>query len=143
MENSPFLERLLEKDFEVLYLIDPVDEYLMQSLPEYEDKKFQNASKDNLKLGKEGKDKKKEKAIKVWPQSFPGDRTPSCFVMRALAVRPAPILTQSTGRVVTHTLLLSVMFVHAYCCCNAKQTQFAKHTQFSQTTHIRACQPHA
>lgn len=66
MEASPFLERLLEKDFEVIYLTDAVDEYLMQSLPEYDDKKFQNASKDNLKLGKDqDKDKKREKAIKV------------------------------------------------------------------------------
>lgn len=40
-EASPFVERLLRKGYEVLYLVEPVDEYAMQSLPEFEGKKFQ------------------------------------------------------------------------------------------------------
>lgn len=41
VENSPFVERLLRKGYEVLYLINPVDEYALQNLPEFEGKKFQ------------------------------------------------------------------------------------------------------
>ncbi len=41
VERSPFVERLLRKGYEVLYLVDPVDEYTLQSLPEFESKKFQ------------------------------------------------------------------------------------------------------
>jgi HSP90 family molecular chaperone len=42
-------------------LTDPIDEYLTQNLTEYEDKKFQNASKDDLKIGsKDEKAKLKE-----------------------------------------------------------------------------------
>ena len=40
-EASPFVERLLRKGYEVLFLVDPVDEYCLQSLPEFEGKKFQ------------------------------------------------------------------------------------------------------
>ena len=40
-EASPFVERLLRKGYEVLYLVDPVDEYCVQNLPEFEGKKFQ------------------------------------------------------------------------------------------------------
>jgi heat shock protein beta len=58
-EKSPFVEGLLRKGFEVLYLTDPVDEYCMQSLPEFEGKKFQNAAKEGLKFGDSEKAKKR------------------------------------------------------------------------------------
>ena len=50
MEASPFVERLLKRGYEVLYLIEAVDEYCIQSLPEFEGKKFQNVAKEGLKL---------------------------------------------------------------------------------------------
>lgn len=57
-ETSPFVERLLKKDYEVLYLTEPVDEYAVSALPEFEGKKFQNVAKDGLKLdeGEKGKE---------------------------------------------------------------------------------------
>ncbi len=58
LENSPFSEQLLEKGYEIIYFTDPVDEYVMQNLMEYDDYKFQSASKEDLKLG--DKDAKKE-----------------------------------------------------------------------------------
>ncbi|CAF1020390.1 unnamed protein product [Adineta steineri] len=60
-EKSPFVERILKKGYEVLYLIDPVDQYCMQSLPEYEGKKFQNVAKDGLELDKSNVRKEEEK----------------------------------------------------------------------------------
>lgn len=39
--ESPFVERLLKKGYEVLYLIEAVDEYAISALPEFEGKKFQ------------------------------------------------------------------------------------------------------
>ncbi|KRY75708.1 Endoplasmin [Trichinella pseudospiralis] len=50
VESSPFVERLLKKGIEVLYLVDPVDEYCMNSLPEFDNKKFQNVAKEGLSL---------------------------------------------------------------------------------------------
>ena len=58
LENSPFSEQLLEKGYEIIYFTDPVDEYVMQNLMEYDDYKFQSASKEDLKLN--DKDTKKE-----------------------------------------------------------------------------------
>jgi len=55
----------LEKGYEIIYFTDPVDEYVMQNLMEYDDFKFQSASKEDLKLV--DKDAKKEnKRLKVW-----------------------------------------------------------------------------
>merc|ERR1719409_1595686 len=51
LEKSPFLEKLLQKDLEVIYFTDPIDEYTMQNLTEFDDFKFSNASKDDLKFG--------------------------------------------------------------------------------------------
>jgi molecular chaperone HtpG len=51
VENSPHLEAFKEKGYEVLYLTEPVDELLAQSLWDYEGKKLKSASKGTLKLG--------------------------------------------------------------------------------------------
>ena len=52
----------------MIYFTDAVDEYVMQHMPEYDEKKFQNASKDNLKLGgKDDKEKKADKALRARP----------------------------------------------------------------------------
>lgn len=45
VEQSPFVERLLAKGYEVLYLTEPVDEYCIQAMPEFDGKKFQNVAK--------------------------------------------------------------------------------------------------
>ena len=60
-KKSPFLEAILKKGYEVLYLTDPVDQYCMQSLPEFEGKKFQNVAKDGLELNKMDPDKQEHK----------------------------------------------------------------------------------
>lgn len=52
VESSPFVESLLTKGYEVLYLTEPVDEYTIQSMPEFDGKKFQNVAKEGLKLDK-------------------------------------------------------------------------------------------
>jgi len=60
--NSPFVERLLKKGYEVLYLTEPVDEYCVQALPEYEGKKFQNIAKEGLNLDTSDKSKARKEA---------------------------------------------------------------------------------
>jgi molecular chaperone HtpG len=56
--NSPHLEKLKEKDFEVLLMTDPVDEWVMQSLTEYDGKPLKSAEKGDLDLDKVDDDKK-------------------------------------------------------------------------------------
>ncbi len=48
--NSPHLERLKEKDYEVLLMTDPVDEWVVQSLTEYDGKPLKSAEKGDLDL---------------------------------------------------------------------------------------------
>merc|ERR1711983_548121 len=50
VQESPFVERLLKKGYEVLYLTEAVDEYAVSALPEFEGKKFQNVAKDGFSL---------------------------------------------------------------------------------------------
>jgi len=59
VENSPFLEKLKKKGFEVLYMVDPVDEYAVQQMKEYEGKKLICATKEGLDLGDDDDEKKK------------------------------------------------------------------------------------
>jgi len=50
VEKSPFVERLLKKGYEVLYLTEAVDEYAISALPEFEGKKFQNVAKEGFNI---------------------------------------------------------------------------------------------
>jgi len=62
-ESSPFVERLLKKGYEVIYLTEPVDEYCIQALPEYDGKRFQNVAKEGVKFDESDKAKEKREAL--------------------------------------------------------------------------------
>ncbi len=81
IEAGPYLEALQARGFEVLLLTEPVDEYVMQSLREYKDKKIISADSDELKLDKleqesdgESLDKKSIKKLTKWLKESMKDR---------------------------------------------------------------------
>jgi molecular chaperone HtpG len=64
VENSPHLEAFKAKDYEVLYLTDPVDELLVQSLMDFEGKRLKSVGKGTVLLGTEEERKKAEEGLK-------------------------------------------------------------------------------
>jgi len=58
VEKSPFLEGLKSRGFEVLYMCDPIDEYAIQQLKDYDDKKLICATKEGLELEMTEEEKK-------------------------------------------------------------------------------------
>ncbi|MGZ3771052.1 MAG: molecular chaperone HtpG, partial [Bdellovibrio sp.] len=64
VSNSPYLEKLKEKGYEVLLLVDPVDEWVVNSVTEYKDKKVQSIMKEGLDIDTEAEKKQKEEELK-------------------------------------------------------------------------------
>merc|ERR1719420_1975314 len=60
VSSSPFLETLRKKGIEVLYMVDPIDEYCVQQLKEYDSKKLKSVTKEGLDLDTEEEKKKTE-----------------------------------------------------------------------------------
>ncbi|KAL3733307.1 hypothetical protein ACJRO7_022781 [Eucalyptus globulus] len=101
LEKSPFLERLKKKNYEVIFFTDPVDEYLMQYLMDYEDSKFQNVSKEGLKLGKDSKDKDLKESYKEltkwWKSALASDNVDDVKISNRLDNTPCVVVTSKYG----------------------------------------------
>ena len=65
VSQSPFLEGLRKRGYEVLYLVDPIDEYMVQQLKEYDGKKLISVTKEGLDLEDTEDEKKKREEEKV------------------------------------------------------------------------------
>ncbi|KAK9002387.1 hypothetical protein V6N11_025070 [Hibiscus sabdariffa] len=61
--NSPFLEKL-KKGYEVLYMVDVIDAYVIRQLKEFEGKKLVSTTKEGLKLDESGNEKQMREALK-------------------------------------------------------------------------------
>ncbi|CAN1323019.1 Endoplasmin homolog [Linum perenne] len=100
LEKSPFLERLVKKGYEVIYFTDAVDEYLMQYLMDYEDKKFQNVSKEGVKIAdspnKELKETFKD-LTKWWKGALASWNVDDVKVSNRLADTPCVVVTNKYG----------------------------------------------
>jgi molecular chaperone HtpG len=75
VENSPFLERLKKRGLEVLFMVDPIDEYAVQQLKEYDGKKLVCCTKEGLELDDSEEEKKKKEEVKAQYE-------PLCRVMK-------------------------------------------------------------
>merc|ERR1712200_2256 len=106
VEKSPFVERLLKKGYEVLYLTEAVDEYAISALPEFEGKKFQNVAKEGFSIDGDtdaAKASKAEVAEKFEPLTkWLGDDALKDHILRAetserLVGSPCALITSKFG----------------------------------------------
>jgi molecular chaperone HtpG len=105
VENSPFLERLKKKGYEVLFMVDAIDEYAVGQLKEYDGKKLVSATKEGLKLDDDDEDAKKrreerkkqfEELCKVIKEIL-GDRVEKVVVSDRIVDSPCCLVTGEYG----------------------------------------------
>lgn len=104
VENSPFLERLKRKGYEVLFMVDPIDEYVVQQLKEYDGKKLVSVSKEGLEF-EDSEDEKKareEKKAKFEPlcrlmKDILGDKVEKVVVGDRIVDSPCVLVTGEYG----------------------------------------------
>merc|ERR1712060_47915 len=65
VETSPFIEKLKKRGYEVLFMVDPIDEYAVQQLKEFDDKKLICATKEGLQLEDTDEEKKRFEEAKA------------------------------------------------------------------------------
>jgi len=70
VENSPFIEGLKKRGFEVIFMVDAIDEYAMQQLKDFDGKKFVNCSKGDLKIDLTEEEKEQEEKLKNMTQTL-------------------------------------------------------------------------
>merc|ERR1712083_1113386 len=86
VSSSPFLENLRKKGLEVLYMVDPVDEYGVQQLKEFDGKKLKSTTKEGLDIDDED-DKKK----------MLGDKVEKVVISSRMADSPCVLTTSEYG----------------------------------------------
>lgn len=63
--SSPFLEKLKSKDYEIIFMTDPLDEYITQQVKDYNDKKLSCITKENIEFNDTEVEKKEFEKSKV------------------------------------------------------------------------------
>merc|ERR1711970_1117477 len=104
VEAAPFLETLKKKGFEVLYMVDPIDEYAIQQLKEYDGKKILNITKEGLNIEKSDEEKKEweekkaacENLCKLIKEVL-GDKAEKVVVTDRLTSSPCCLVTGEYG----------------------------------------------
>merc|ERR1719183_2878262 len=104
VEKSPFLERLRKKNLEVLYYVDPIDEYAMPQLTEFKGFQFMGANKENLKLDDDDGEEKKvkklgemHKKLTDWMKATLGTKVEKAVISNRLLETPAIIVSSQYG----------------------------------------------
>jgi molecular chaperone HtpG len=100
--NSAFVERVKKRGFEVVYMTEPIDEYCVQQLKEYEGKKLVSVTKEGLELPEDEEEKKKFEEAKAKFE-------PLCKVMKDMLDKKVEKVTVSNR------------LVHSPCCIVTSQ----------------------
>ena len=80
VKNSAFVERVTKRGFEVLYMCEPIDEYCVQQLREFDGKTLVSVTKEGLELPEDEEEKKKFEETKT-------QFAPLCDVMKVIFIQ--------------------------------------------------------
>merc|ERR1711916_156828 len=104
VENSPFLEKLKKRGLEVLFMVDPIDEYAVQQLKEYDGKKLVCCTKEGLELDDSEEEKKKKEEVKAQYEALCrlmkdilGDKVEKVLVSDRVVDSPCVLVTGEYG----------------------------------------------
>jgi len=104
VSTSPFMEGLKKRGLEVLYLTDPIDEYMVQQLKEYDGKKLVSCTKEGLELdeSEDEKKKKEEEKARFEPlckliKDVLGDKVEKVQVSSRIDESPCVLVTSEYG----------------------------------------------
>jgi len=101
-KNSPFVEKLLKYNYEVIYMVDPLDEYLVQAMTEYDGHQLQSVVKEGLQLDEESKDQLKKlkdeySDLATWMKGVYGDRIEKVTISNRITNSPCVLVTGQYG----------------------------------------------
>ncbi|CAG8460944.1 1338_t:CDS:2 [Dentiscutata erythropus] len=104
VENSPFFKVLKKREYEVLFMTDPIDEYSVSQLNEYEGKKLVCITKEGLEIDEDDEEKKlREEEIKNYDylckqiKEILGDNVVKVLVSNRISVLPCVLVTGQYG----------------------------------------------
>merc|ERR1711939_905334 len=104
VETSPFIEKCKKRNYEVLFMVDPIDEYCVQQLKEYDGKKLLSVTKEGLKFEGTEEEKKAFEEIKAdfeplckLMKEILGDKTEKVVVSERLSEAPCCLVTGEYG----------------------------------------------
>merc|ERR1712038_589489 len=103
VSSSPFLESLRKKGLEVLYMVDPIDEYTVQQLKEFDGKKLKSTTKEGLDIADEDEKKKLEELkaefepLTKLMKEVLGDKTEKVVVSDRIVDSPCVLTTSEYG----------------------------------------------
>merc|ERR1712164_10217 len=104
VETSPFIEKCKKRNYEVLFMTDPIDEYCVQQLKEYDGKKLVSVTKEGLKFEEtEEEKKKKEETVAEYEglcklvKEILGDKVEKCIVSDRVTESPCCLVTGEHG----------------------------------------------
>jgi molecular chaperone HtpG len=104
VENSSFVKGVVSRGLEVLYMTEPIDEYTIQQLDEYDGHKFVSITKEGLELPVDEEEKNKFNEVKTETEGLCkqikeiiGDRIEKVFVSNRLVDTPCCVVTSQFG----------------------------------------------
>jgi len=104
VEHAPFMEKLKAKGLEVLFMVDPIDEYAVQQLKEYDGKKLVSVTKEGLALDDDADSKAafeeakaKAEGLTTLMKEVLGDKVEKVIVSNRLEKSPCVLVTGEYG----------------------------------------------